>query len=88
VPTTIVKSTKHVVRTNSQLVKLRKVHVLYPCIICFSVEHRFRECPRKIEVQNMFRSKHVNSNATITPKPPKTNNVLVNVIVVVTTRSQ
>ncbi len=36
----------------------------------------------------MFRTKHVSSNATTTPKPPKTNNVLVNVIAIVTTHSQ
>jgi hypothetical protein len=47
------------------------------------MEHRSKKCPRKIEVQNMFRI-----NATITPKPSKTNNVLVDVIVVVTTHSQ
>jgi hypothetical protein len=35
----------------------------------------------------MFRTKHVNSN-TITPKPPKPNNVLINSIVVITTCSQ
>jgi hypothetical protein len=36
----------------------------------------------------MFETKPVNSNAMIAPKPPKTNNVLVNVVVVLTTRSQ
>jgi len=36
----------------------------------------------------MFRTKRVSFNAMTTPKLPKTNNVLVNVVVVVTTRSQ
>jgi hypothetical protein len=33
----------------------------------------------------MFKTKHFNFNAMITPKPNKTNNVPINVIVVVTT---
>jgi hypothetical protein len=36
----------------------------------------------------MFRTKLVNSNAMIAPKLSKTNNVLVNVVVFVTTCSQ
>jgi len=36
----------------------------------------------------MFRTKLVSSNAMITPKPPKTNNVLINVVVVITTHIQ
>jgi hypothetical protein len=36
----------------------------------------------------MFRIKPVYSNATIAPKLPKTNNVLVNVVTIVTTHSQ
>ncbi len=39
--------------TNTQLVKLGKISVHYPYIICSSIEHKFRECPRKIEVQNV-----------------------------------
>jgi hypothetical protein len=35
----------------------------------------------------MFRSKHVSSNATITFKLPKIDNVPINVVVVVTTHS-
>jgi hypothetical protein len=50
----IVKFTKHVVGTKTQLVKLGKVLVYYPYIICYNIEHRFEECPRKIEVHNMF----------------------------------
>jgi hypothetical protein len=40
VATAIVKSMKLVVGTKTQLVKSRKIHVGYPYIICFSVEHR------------------------------------------------
>jgi hypothetical protein len=36
----------------------------------------------------MFKIKHVKSNATLAPKPPKTNNVLVNVVDDVTIHSQ
>ncbi len=36
----------------------------------------------------MFRTKHVNSNAMTTPKPPKINNVPINEVVVVTTQSR
>jgi hypothetical protein len=42
----------------------------------------------KIEVQNMFRTKTINYNATTTPKLAKPYNVLVNVVVVITTCSQ
>jgi hypothetical protein len=85
--TTIVKSTKHVARIKTQPVKSRKIPICYPCIICSSIEQRFRECLKKIEVHNVLRTKPINSNAT-TSKPPKTDNVLINVIVVVTTHSQ
>ncbi len=37
---------------------------------------------------HMFKTKLVSSNAIITPKPPKLNNVPVNVVVDVTTRNQ
>jgi len=50
VPTATVKSTKLVARTKTEPVKSGKLHVHYPCIICSNVEHRSRECPRKIEV--------------------------------------
>jgi hypothetical protein len=36
----------------------------------------------------MFRTKPVCSNAMITPKLPKTNNVLINVVIVITTHIQ
>jgi len=35
----------------------------------------------------MFKIKLVNSNATTTPKPSKTNNVLINVVASITTRN-
>ncbi len=56
-PIAIVRSIEPIVRIKTQPVKSRKIHVCYPYIICSSVEHRFGKCPRKIEVQNMFRIK-------------------------------
>jgi hypothetical protein len=53
--TTMVKSTKPIAKTNIQLAKPVKITIRYPCIICSSAKHRFGECPRKIEVQNMFK---------------------------------
>jgi hypothetical protein len=46
-PTAIVRSTKLVPRTKTQLVKLRKILVHYPCIICYSVEHILGKWPQK-----------------------------------------
>jgi hypothetical protein len=87
VPIATVKSIKHVARKKTQPVKPRKIHVCYPYIIFSSIKYRFREYPRKIEVQNMFKTKLVNSSAT-TPKLPKIDNVPINVVVFVTTCSQ
>ncbi len=36
----------------------------------------------------MFKTKPISSNVMTTPKPPKIDNVLVNVVAVVTTRNQ
>jgi len=88
VPTTMVKSTKLVAGTKTQLVKSRKIYVCYPCIIYSSIDRRFGECPIKIEGQNMFGTKPISSNAMIKPKPPKTNNVPINVVVIVAICSQ
>jgi hypothetical protein len=88
VPTTTVKFIEFVVGTKTQPVKSRKIHVRDPCIICSSVEHRSRECPKKTKVQNMFITNLVNFNATIASKPPTIDNMLVNVVVTVSTCSQ
>ncbi len=42
VPTATIKSKKPIVRTKTQPIKLRKIHVHYPCIMYSSVEHRLR----------------------------------------------
>ncbi len=58
------------------------VHQHY--IICSNIEHRLGECPRKTEVHDMFKIKLVNFIVPTTYEPPKTNNMLVNVVVVTT----
>jgi hypothetical protein len=87
VPTATMESIELVAGTKTQPGKLGKIHVHCPYIIWYSVKHRYRECPRKIEVHNMFKTKPISSNVTTTLKPPKLDNVPINVIVVVTTRS-
>ncbi len=85
--TSTIKSIEPVTWTKTQPIKSWKIPIHYPYIICSSVEHRCGEFPKKIEVQNMFRTKHVSSIVTTTPKPLKLDNVLINVLVVVTARN-
>jgi hypothetical protein len=87
VPTATIKSIKLVVGTKTQPIKSGKIRVHYPYIICFSVKHRSRECPRKIEAHNMFKTKPISSNVMKTPKLPKIDNVPINVVVVITTHN-
>jgi hypothetical protein len=44
-PTTIIKFIELVAKTKIQLVKSGKIHVCYPHIISYNVEHRFRKVP-------------------------------------------
>ncbi len=55
--------------------------------MCFNVEHKFGECPKKFEVQNMFKTKHVGTNITTTPKSPKVDNVPITIVVIISTCS-
>jgi hypothetical protein len=71
----------------AQHVKSARVPLRYPCIIYSSSKHRVPNYPRKIEVQNIFQTKP-NITTTLVTKSPKLDNVPVNVVVVVTTRSQ
>jgi pantothenate synthetase len=66
VPTTTVNSVELVQKTKTQLVKLGRILVCYPYRIYSSAEHRSRECPQKIKVQNMFRTKPIRFNTTTT----------------------
>ncbi len=87
-PIAIIKYIELVTKTKTQPAKSNRTLVCYPYIICSSVEHRSKGYPRKIEVQNMFKIKPVNFTATTTFKPPKINNVLVNVVAIVTIHNQ
>jgi hypothetical protein len=78
------KVVKLVVKVIAQHVKLTRVPLRYPCIICFSFEHCAFDYPRKIEVQNMFQTKQT-TIVTIITKNHKIDYVVVNVINVVMT---
>ncbi len=71
----------------AQLVKPTKMPLRYPCIICSSSKHCDIKHPRKIEVQTMFQTKP-NIIAIIVAKNLKPNNVVVNVVAIITTHSQ
>jgi hypothetical protein len=82
-----IKVVKPIVEVTAQPVKLAKVPLRYPCIICSSSTHRAFNCLRKVEVQNMFQTKP-NITPTIGATNFKPNNVPVNVVAIVTTRNQ
>jgi hypothetical protein len=50
VPIARIKSIEPIARIKTQLVKSIKIPIHYPSIICFSVEHKYGECLKKIEV--------------------------------------
>jgi hypothetical protein len=86
IPVIPTKVAELVAKGTTQLVKPTKVTLRYPCIIYYSYEHCAFDCFRKIEVQNMFRTKP--NNITIeAAKNHKPDNVPVNVIVIVTTHN-
>ncbi len=87
VPTTTIESTEPGIRTKTQPIKSGKIPIRYPFRIYYIVERKSRKCPKRIEVQNMFRTKLVSFNVTTTPKQPKTNNVPINVVAIVTSHS-
>ncbi len=71
----------------TQPIKPNRVPLRYPCIICSNSEHCALDCPRKVEVQNMFQTKPT-TTTNVVAKNPKPNNVLVIVVDVVMTCSQ
>jgi uncharacterized Fe-S cluster protein YjdI len=71
----------------TKLVKLVKVPLIYPSIICFSSKHCVHGCPRKAKVQNMLWTKP-NTTTIVSTKNPKLDNVPINVVVVITTCNQ
>ncbi len=70
----------------AQLAKPTRVPLRYPCTICYNFKHRAFDYPKKAKVQNMLWTKQTTTTIVVT-KNPKPNNVLVNVIVIVTTCS-
>jgi hypothetical protein len=69
-----IKVVESVVKVTAQHVKLTRVPLRYPCIICFNFEHCAHDYPRKIEVQNMFWTK-LTTIAIIVTKNHKIDNV-------------
>jgi len=57
VPTATVKSIKSIAKTKTQPAKRVRIHVQYPFIICYYVEHRFGKCPTKIEYKTCSKLK-------------------------------
>jgi hypothetical protein len=84
VPTNVAKLVANVI---VQPVKLARVPLQYPCIICYSVKHHILDCLKKIENQSMF-CIMTNFVAIVVPKDFKLDNVPVNVIVIITTCNQ
>jgi hypothetical protein len=87
IPIVPIKVIELVAKVFTQPAKLARMPLRYPCIICFNFEHHALNCPRKVEVHNMFRTKPI-TIAIVVAKTPKPDNVLVNVVVVFTTCSQ
>jgi hypothetical protein len=83
----VTKVVESVVKVVTQLVKLARIPLIYPYIICSSFEHHALDCFKKIKVKKMFQIKPT-TITTIVTKPSKLNNVLVNVVDVVMTRGQ
>jgi hypothetical protein len=50
-----IKFTKPIVGTKTQLVKLRKIPIRYPYIICYSVRHRLGKCLRKLKYRTCLK---------------------------------
>jgi len=50
VPTATIKFIELIAKTKTQPIKSGRIHVCYPYIIYFNVEHIFGECPKKIGV--------------------------------------
>jgi hypothetical protein len=65
---TTLKSIKSVTWSNAQPIKPIKIPLHYP--LCFSADYWFRNFPRKIEIQNMFKTK-LFSFSTMACKPLK-----------------
>lgn len=81
IPTKVVKL---IVEVTTQPSKPAKVPLRYPCIICYSFEHRALYYFLKMKVYNMFCTK-INTTAIVVLKVLKPHNVLINVVATITT---
>jgi len=81
------KVIESIVGDNAQHVKLTRVPLKYPCIICCSSEHHAPNYLKKTKVYNMFRTKPTISTIVMA-KSSKPDNVPMNVVIAITTCNQ
>lgn len=81
------KVAKPIVEIIAPHVKPTTIPLQYPCIIYSNVEHCASNCFKQIKVQNMFHTKTNFANIVV-PKLLKLDNVLINVVIIVTTCNQ
>jgi len=75
-----------VAKVIAQPIKLTRMPLRYPCIICFSFEHHAHDCPKKTKVPNVLQTK-LTTIVILVTKNPKLDHVPFHVVVV-TTRNQ
>jgi hypothetical protein len=81
------KVAKPIAKINAQPIKLARVPLRYPCIICSCFKHYAPDCLKKTIVQKMFRTKSTTTTIVVA-KPSTPNNIPVNVVTPITTQSQ
>lgn len=81
----LIKSIEPIVGVTTQPTKPFRIPLTYPYTICSNINHWSRDCPEKHNHKICFEQ---NWLISIIPKLPKTNNVPINVIVIVITWSQ
>ncbi len=84
VPTKVVEP---VVKIIAQPIKLAKVPLRYPFMICYSSKHRALANPRKMKIQKMFRTKPTTTSIVI-PTTSRLDNVPITVFTTVTTHNR
>jgi hypothetical protein len=87
VPIVPIKVAKLVVEVTTQPIKPTKVPLKYPYIIYSNFERCAPNCPKKIKVHKMFRTKPT-TTAIVIAKLFKLDNVTINAIAIVATCNQ
>jgi hypothetical protein len=54
VPIVLTKVVEPIAEVTAQPIKLAKIPLWCPCVICYRFEHHTPNYPRKTKVQNMF----------------------------------